>query len=79
MRATSQMQTDVKCLPLFTGEGLQDMEKGHRELIRQEGKVVNDGQPHTYTQLMGRILDLQSWQTNIPYRRFSCLYHTHAH
>lgn len=28
MRATSQMQTDVKCLPLFTSEGLQDMETG---------------------------------------------------
>lgn len=25
--------------------------------------MVNDGQPDTYTQLMGRILDLQSWQT----------------
>lgn len=44
MRATSQAQADVKCLALFTGEGLQDMETG-TELIRQEGKVVNDRQP----------------------------------
>ncbi len=28
MRATSQTQANVKCLALFTGEGLQDMETG---------------------------------------------------